>query len=120
MKTLLKNVSLHGQKVDILIEGNRFKKIAKYINEPAQKIIKCEGKAIEPAFYNCHSHISMAILKGIADDKELHNWLNEDIWPREEKMIPEDIYYASKFAILEMIKGVQFFVMICINMVKKL
>ena len=47
----------------------------------------------------------MTLLKGIADEKELHKWLSEDIWPRESKMTPEDIYVASKFAILEMIKG---------------
>ena len=105
MTTLLKNVSLRGKKVDVLIEGNRFKKISENITEPSDKIINCEGKAIEPAFYNCHTHISMTILKGIADDKELHDWLIHDIWPREAKMSPEDIYYASKFAILEMIKG---------------
>ena len=35
-------------------------------------------------------------------------------------MTPEDIYYASKFAILEMIKGGTVFVMICINILKKL
>lgn len=105
MTTLLKNVSLRGKIVDVLIEGNRFKKISENITEPSDKIINCEGKAIEPAFYNCHTHISMTILKGIADDKELHDWLIHDIWPREAKMSPEDIYYASKFAILEMIKG---------------
>ena len=105
MKTLLKNVSLHGKKVDVLIEGNRFKKISESITEEADKTINCDGKAIEPAFYNCHTHISMTILKGLGDDKELHNWLIQDIWPREAKMIPQDIYYASKFAILEMIKG---------------
>ena len=105
MKTLLKNVSLQGKKVDVLIEGNRFKTIAENINESADKIIDGEGKAIEPAFYNCHTHISMTLLKGLGDDKELHDWLMHDIWPREEKMTPEDIYYASKFAILEMIKG---------------
>ncbi len=105
MKTLLKNVSLHGKKVDVLIEGNRFKKISENINEQADKIIMADGKAIEPAFYNCHTHISMTILKGLGEDKELHNWVIQDIWPREAKMIPEDIYYASKFAILEMIKS---------------
>ena len=105
MKTLLKNVSLNGKKVDVLIEGNRFKKISESITEEADKTINCDGKAIEPAFYNCHTHISMTILKGLGDDKELHNWLIQDIWPREAKMIPQDIYYASKFAILEMIKG---------------
>ena len=105
MKTLLKNVSLHGKIVDVLIEGNRFKKISENINEQADKIIMADGKAIEPAFYNCHTHISMIILKGLGEDKELHNWLIQHIWPREAKMIPEDIYYASKFAILEMIKS---------------
>ena len=105
MKTLLKNVSLNGKIVDVLIEGNRFKKISENINEQADKIIMADGKAIEPAFYNCHTHISMTILKGLGEDKELHNWLIQDIWPREAKMIPEDIYYASKFAILEMIKS---------------
>ena len=105
MKTLLKNVSLRGKIVDVLIEGNRFKKIAEKIEENADKVINGEGKAIEPAFYNCHTHVSMTILKGLGDDKELHDWLLHDIWPREEKMLPEDIYHASKFAILEMIKG---------------
>lgn len=105
MKTLLKNVYLRGKIVDVLIEGNRFKKISENIDEEADKIINGEGKAIEPAFYNCHTHISMTILKGLGDDKELHDWLIHDIWPREAKMTPEDIYYASKFAILEMIKG---------------
>ena len=105
MKTLIKNVYLRGKTVDVLIEGNRFKKIDENIVEEADKIIDGKGKAIEPAFYNCHTHISMTILKGLGDDKELHDWLIHDIWPREAKMIPEDIYYASKFAILEMIKG---------------
>jgi 5-methylthioadenosine/S-adenosylhomocysteine deaminase len=105
MKTLLKNVYLRGKIIDVLIEGNRFKKIAENITEEADKIINGEGKAIEPAFYNCHTHIPMTILKGLGDDKELHDWLIHDIWPREAKMTPDDIYIASKFAILEMIKG---------------
>ena len=105
MKTLLKNVYLRGKIIDVLIEGNRFKKIAENITEETDKIINGEGKAIEPAFYNCHTHIPMTILKGLGDDKELHDWLIHDIWPREAKMTPDDIYIASKFAILEMIKG---------------
>jgi 5-methylthioadenosine/S-adenosylhomocysteine deaminase len=47
----------------------------------------------------------MTLLKGLTDEKELMQWLQEDIWPREAKMKPHDIYVASKFAILEMIKG---------------
>ena len=104
-KTLLKNVFHEGQKVDILIEGNKFKKISLEIKDEEAEEIQCEGKAIFPAFYNCHTHISMTLLKGLGDEKELMSWLTQDIWPREKKMQPHDIYVASKFAILEMIKG---------------
>ena len=104
-KTLLKGVLHDGKQVDILIEGNRFKKIAENIDDEEAEIIPCDKKAIFPAFYNCHTHISMVLLKGLTDEKELIPWLTEDIWPREKKMEPHDIYVASKFAILEMIKG---------------
>ena len=104
-KTLLKDVLHEGKKVDILIEGNRFKKISENIEDEEAEKIPCKGKAILPAFYNCHTHISMTLLKGLTDEKELMQWLQEDIWPREAKMKPHDIYVASKFAILEMIKG---------------
>ena len=103
--TLIKNVVLDNNKVDILIEGNKFKKIAQKIEDKADQEIEAEGKAILPAFYNCHTHISMTLLKGLTDEKELMDWLQQDIWPREAKMTAEDIYIASKFAILEMIKG---------------
>ena len=103
--TLLKHVLHNGQPVDILIQGNKFSRIAPLITDSADEIIEAKGKAILPAFYNCHTHISMTLLKGIADEKVLHKWLEEDIWPREARMTPDDIYVASKFAILEMIKS---------------
>ena len=104
-KILLKGVLHEGKKVDILIEGNRFKKISENIEDEEAEIIPCKDKAIFPAFYNCHTHMPMTLLKGLTDEKELMQWLKEDIWPREAKMKPHDIYVASKFAILEMIKG---------------
>ena len=104
-KILLKGVLHEGKKVDILIEGNRFKKISENIEDEDAEIIPCKDKAIFPAFYNCHTHMPMTLLKGLTDEKELMQWLKEDIWPREAKMKPHDIYVASKFAILEMIKG---------------
>ena len=103
--TLLKKVLLDNKEVDILIQGNKFSKIADEITDKADEVIEAKGKAILPAFYNCHTHISMTLLKGITDEKELYYWLKEDIWPREARMTPEDIYAASRFSILEMIKG---------------
>ena len=107
MKTLIKGASLNGKIVDVLIEGNIFKKITEepIPEEKDYKIIDAKDKAIMPAFYNTHTHLAMILMKGINDDKELKEWLKEDIWPREELITPNDVYIASKFEILEMIKG---------------
>ena len=98
--TLLKKVLLDNKEVDILIQGNKFSKIADEITDKADEVIEAKGKAILPAFYNCHTHISMTLLKGITDEKELYYWLKEDIWPREDRMTPEDIYAASRFSMI--------------------
>lgn len=108
MSILLKNVK--NLKKDIYIENNIIKKIEKNINIEADNVLNCKNKIIIPAFYNTHTHCAMNILRGIGDDKDLFSWLNNDIWPIEEKLNDEDIYYSSKFAILEMIKsGTVFF-----------
>ena len=107
MKTLIKGVTLDKKIVNILIEGNIFKKITEepIPEENDYQIIDAKDKAIMPAFYNTHTHLSMILFKGISDNKELKEWLEEEIWPREKQMTPNDIYIASKYAILEMIKG---------------
>jgi 5-methylthioadenosine/S-adenosylhomocysteine deaminase len=40
---------------------------------------------------NAHTHLSMANLKGIADDKPLFEWLNEHIWPAEGKWMSDQL-----------------------------
>ncbi len=101
---LLKNVYLNGKKQDVLIENGRFSKIAEQINIPAASILNCENKAILPSFCNTHTHAAMMFLRGIGEDLELFDWLEKEIWPREEKLTDETVYHLSKFAILEMLK----------------
>ncbi|MDR1759585.1 MAG: amidohydrolase [Fibrobacter sp.] len=108
---LLKSV-LHRREVsDILIRGNRFEKIAPHIEAPAgTRVSDCSGKAIVPPFYNGHTHAAMTLLRGYADDLPLFDWLSRWIWPMETHLTPEDIYFGSRLAILEMIKsGTVFF-----------
>lgn len=108
MSILLKNVKNHNK--DIYIKDNIIKKISKDIDVKADIILNCKNKYIIPAFYNTHTHCAMNVLRGLGDDKELFSWLNEDIWPVEDRMVYEDFYWSSKMAILEMIKsGTVFF-----------
>ena len=108
---LLKNVILDGKNTDVLIEGNRFKRIAPEIAGPADRVIDAAGrKALIPPFYNTHTHAAMTLLRGYADDMELFTWLNDYIWPAEAKLTEEDVYCGTRLAILEMIRsGTVFF-----------
>jgi len=110
MSILIKNVLHEGKIVNVYIEGNRFKKIGAEVSNAADITIDGSDKAILPAFYNTHCHAAMSILRGYSDDKPLFEWLSKDIWPIEDKLEAEDIYIASRLAILEMIKsGTVFF-----------
>lgn len=102
MSILIKHVLLDGEKTNILIEGNRFEAFAVAPSCEAEKVIEAEGLAILPAFYNTHNHAAMSLLRGYADDMPLHKWLQEYIWPYEDKLTADDIECGSRLAIREM------------------
>lgn len=90
--------------VDIYIEGNIIKEIGCGIEKVADLTINGTGKAVIPGLINGHTHAAMTLFRGFADDMKLMPWLEEKIWPNEAKMTPEDVYWGSKLACLEMIK----------------
>lgn len=101
---LLHNIFLNNKVCDILINDNKIAKISDKINICPDEIIDCTDKAILPSFCNTHTHASMMFLRGIGEDKNLHDWLNQEIFPREAKLKPEHMYSLSRYAVLEMIK----------------
>jgi len=110
MSVLIKNVLHGGERADVFIEGNRFQSIGPGLNVEADTVIDGTDKAIVPSLHNCHTHAAMTLLRGYADDMDLHTWLTEHIWPLEGKMTREDIYWGAKLACLEMIRsGTTFF-----------
>ncbi len=110
MSILIRKVRLQGEVVDVLIKGNRFDSIGTDVDTFADVVIDGSGKAILPSFHNAHTHAAMTLLRGYADDMELHTWLSEHIWPFEARLTEDDIYWGAKLACLEMIKsGTTFF-----------
>ena len=107
---LIKNVLLFGKKKNVLIKGNRFSSISAPAFATARKVIDGSGMAILPPFYNTHTHAAMTLLRGFADDMQLHQWLHQYIWPFEEKLTASLIRKGSRIAVREMIKsGTVFF-----------
>lgn len=56
-----------------------------------------------PGFYNIHSHAPMTLLRGYAENLPLQRWLNEKVFPFEDKLTDEAVYYGTQLAIAEML-----------------
>ena len=113
MKLLLKNSRLLDmvgdfpeiKMRDILIEDNKIAKISENINVDADEVIDCNQNLVMPGFVNTHTHLAMSIFRGYKDDKSLMDWLNNAIWPVEDKFIEEDFYWNSYASCLELLKS---------------
>ena len=92
--------------IDILIEDNSIVKIERNINtDETMKVIDATNKVIMPGLINTHAHLPMSIFRETIDGYTLQDWLTKKIWPMEDKLTEEDIYYASYLSNIEMIKG---------------
>ncbi len=62
--------------------------------------------AVIPGLINSHTHAAMCLLRGLADDLPLMVWLNEHIWPAEQRWISEEfIADGTRLAVAEMLRG---------------
>ena len=91
--------------MDILIEDNKIVSIGKNLGvENNVKYIDAENKIVMPGLINTHAHVPMSIFRETLDGYNLQDWLTKKIWPMEDKLTKEDIFYASYLSFLEMIK----------------
>lgn len=95
--------------VSIAIEDG---KIAKISDDPTDfrgrnfdETLDGRGKLALPGFVNAHTHLAMVLLRGYSDDRNLQEWLEQDIWPAERKLTEEDVYWASLLGIAEMLRS---------------
>lgn len=70
----------------------------------ADEVVDCEGAWLMPGLVNCHTHSAMTTLRGIQDDSNLHEWLEDYIWPAERDFTPEVTTQAVKLALIEMLQ----------------
>jgi 5-methylthioadenosine/S-adenosylhomocysteine deaminase len=59
-----------------------------------------------PGLVNLHTHAAMSLMRGLADDLPLMEWLNDHIWPAEAKHVSNEfVYDGTLLACAEMIRG---------------
>jgi len=102
MSLLIRDVQIDRDVTQIYIEGNRIVEIGK--KREADTVIDGKGKVALPGFVNLHTHAAMTLFRGWGDDLDLSTWLETKIWPAEARLTPDDVYWGTKLACLEMIK----------------
>ncbi len=73
--------------------------------EDATETLDVDGCVVMPGLINAHTHVSMTLLRGYADDKPLDAWLREDVWPVEAELTPEDVEIGAELGSVEMIRS---------------
>jgi 5-methylthioadenosine/S-adenosylhomocysteine deaminase len=69
----------------------------------ATRVIDARGGIIMPGLINSHTHAAMTCFRGLADDLQLMNWLNDHIFPAEAKLNDQKVYLGTLLACAEMI-----------------
>lgn len=100
---------------DILVDGTSIRKIVPVLtcgedSDDADlcdtrniEVIDCTGRFITPGFAVLHAHSPMHILRGLAEDVNIDDWFNKDIFPYESRLESQDIYYGARLCMAEMI-----------------
>lgn len=109
MNLLIRNGTLVTQnkkrdvlQCDLLIEGNRIKKIGKSLVDASAKIINAENKIVMPGIIQAHTHLCQTLFRGRADDLSLLDWLKRRIWPMEHRHTEDTLTSSAELGLLEM------------------
>ncbi|HDY74358.1 MAG TPA: N-ethylammeline chlorohydrolase, partial [Euryarchaeota archaeon] len=89
----------------IAIDDGRIIEIGGKIKGEAEHVIDGRGRLAMPGLVNCHTHLPMTLLRGVADDLSLMTWLEDHIWPIEANLSESHIRAGSNLGIAEMIQS---------------
>lgn len=88
--------------VNIYIKDGKIAKISDTFSSLSKNVLDCSRHFVTPGFVNLHTHSAMNIFKGIAEDVNINDWFNREIFPYESKLKPKDVYWGTMLAIAEM------------------
>ncbi len=73
--------------------------------EPGEVTVDAAGAPLVAPLVNGHTHAAMTLFRGYGGELPLMRWLREVVWPVEAKLEPEDVYWGTRLACLEMIRS---------------
>lgn len=94
-------VAIHNERIVAVLPTHK----ARTRFTPASHV-KLPEHILIPGLINLHTHAAMTLMRGIADDLPLMDWLQKHIWPIEgAHMSPQFVFDGTRLACAEMLKG---------------
>lgn len=108
---LIKNIALLDE--NFQVQENRYVGIddrrITYISKEAPKqdfgrVYDGTGKLLMSGFVNTHAHSPMTLMRGYGENLALQDWLNQKIFPFEDKLTSDAVYWGTLLAMAESIR----------------
>lgn len=94
----------------VLLEGERIAAVGAAADlmalHPNATRVELPEHVLMPGLINSHTHSAMSLLRGVADDLGLMDWLNNHIWPLEKQWVSHEwTRLGSLFSAAEALRG---------------
>jgi len=94
-------LAIHGGKLVAILAAGEAERTYK-----ARQVFTLPRHLVMPGLINAHTHLGMSLLRGLADDLALNDWLEKHIWPAEAAVVsPEFIRDGALLGMAELIRG---------------
>lgn len=90
---------------DLAVLGDRIAAVGAWAGEEGDKIIDASGMLVIPGLIQTHTHLCQTLFRGMGDDLELLDWLNQRIMPLEAAHDEESLYYSALLGCGELLRG---------------
>ncbi|MCI8609380.1 MAG: amidohydrolase [Firmicutes bacterium] len=108
---LFENIGILNEKFEIetgkyvVVQGARILSITDQRPEGVfDTVYNGKGKLLMPGFYNAHAHSPMTLMRGYGENLALQEWLNNRIFPFEDKLTGQAVYWGTTLAMAESLR----------------
>lgn len=108
---LFKDITIIDENFEVkkhMYVGTEDERIA-YVSDAAPEksygeIYSGKNRVLLPAFVNAHSHAAMTLMRGYGENLSLDDWLNTKIFPFEDKLTSEAVYWGTMLSMAESVR----------------
>ena len=114
---ILKNISIVTEEIEVRnnvnvkINNDVIESIDEYnpehdnkLEDSDEEVIIGDNLIMMPGFYNAHGHSPMSLMRGYGENMSLQDWLFKKIFPFEDHLTSEAVYYGTLLSIAESFK----------------